>query len=180
MTSNTNQAFVWIWLPQQIEPVVAGKIVLDNDRFHFVYGRSYLQRENAIALSPLELPLQKGTFEPSGLNIIHSCLRDAAPDAWGRRVIGYKYPKRRTNELDYMLLSGSQRIGALDFQQDNEYYQPRINGVPSLKQLLQAAESVEKREPLPAELDNALLHGTSVGGARPKALVKNCDQHYYC
>lgn len=178
MTSNTNQAFVWIWLPQQIEPVVAGKIVLDNDRFHFVYGRSYLQRENAIALSPLELPLQKGTFEPSGLNIIHSCLRDAAPDAWGRRVIGYKYPKRRTNELDYMLLSGSQRIGALDFQQDNEYYQPRINGVPSLKQLLQAAESVEKREPLPAELDNALLHGTSVGGARPKALVKNCDQHY--
>ncbi len=177
-TSNTNQAFVWVWLPQQADPIVAGKIVLKNGKFHFVYGRSYLQRENAIALSPFELPLQKGTFEPAGMNTIHSCLRDAAPDAWGRRVIGYKYPNLEANELDYMLLSSSQRIGALDFQQDNEYYQSRAKVTPSLQQLLQAAKSVEKSEPLPAELDNALLHGTSVGGARPKALIQDGDQHF--
>ena len=177
-TSNTSQAFVWVWLPQQVDPVVAGKIELVNGKFHFVYGRSYLQRENAIALSPFELPLQKGTFEPAGMNTIHSCLRDAAPDAWGRRVIGYKYPDLEANELDYMLLSSSQRIGALDFQQNNEHYQSRTKITPSLQQLLQAAKSVEKREPLPAELDNALLHGTSVGGARPKALIEDGDQHF--
>ncbi len=177
-TSNTSQAFVWVWLPQQVDPVVAGKIELVNGKFHFVYGRSYLQRENAIALSPFELPLQKGTFEPAGMNTIHSCLRDAAPDAWGRRVIGYKYPDLEANELDYMLLSGSQRIGALDFQQDNEHYQSRTKTTPSLQQLSQAAKSVEKSEPLPAELDNALLHGTSVGGARPKALIQDGDQHF--
>ena len=127
MISKTQQAFVWIWLPQQDSPIVAGKISLENNKFHFVYGRSYLQNKNAIALSPFELPLQQGTFEPRGMNTIHSCLRDAAPDAWGRRVIGYKHPKLEANELNYMLLSGSQRIGALDFQLDSKHYQPRIN-----------------------------------------------------
>lgn len=178
MTSNTRQAYVWVWLPQQGFPVVAGKISLENGKFYFVYGRSYLQNKDAIALSPFELPLQKGTFEPSGMNVIHSCLRDAAPDAWGRRVIGYKHPELEANELDYMLLSGSQRIGALDFQLDSEHYQARINNTATLTQLMQASESVEKSEPLPPELDNALQHGTSVGGARPKALIQDDEQFY--
>ncbi|GEM_PF-4870791 len=28
MTSNASQAFVWIWLPQDTQPIVAGKISL--------------------------------------------------------------------------------------------------------------------------------------------------------
>lgn len=178
MISNAAQAFVWVWLPEQPAPVVAGRVEQVAGKFLFVYGRSYLEREDAIALSPLELPLQNGTFEPVGMNIIHSCLRDAAPDAWGRRVIGYKYPELDANELDYMLLSSSQRIGALDFQLASDHYDARLNQQASLQQLLHAAESVQKREPLPAELDSALLHGTSVGGARPKALLQDGLRHY--
>ncbi|NOY16654.1 MAG: HipA domain-containing protein, partial [Gammaproteobacteria bacterium] len=37
---------------------------------------------------------------------------------------------------------------------------------------------IERNLPLPPELDLALLHGSSVGGARPKALIKDDDQHY--
>lgn len=117
MISNTSQAFVWIWLPGHLDPVVAGKISFIAGKYHFVYGRTYLEREHSIPLSPIELPLEDETFEPEGINEIHSCLRDAAPDAWGRRVIGYQYSNLNPNELDYMLLSGSNRIGALDFQQ---------------------------------------------------------------
>ena len=178
ITSKAQEAYVWIWLPGEIEPIVAGYIQKQGDQHLFTYGRSYRDRENAIAISPLELPLQPGTFEPEGLNNIHSCLRDGAPDAWGRRVVNYKSSGFEPDELDYMLLSGSDRIGALDFQLSNTEYQPRGIDHPSLDDVVKAAEYIERNQPLPKELDYALLHGTSVGGARPKALVTDNGHQY--
>lgn len=178
MTSNAENGFVWIWLPGAVEPVVAGRLQKQGNRLFFTYGRSYRGRDNAMPLSPVELPLQEGTFEPLGMNTIHPCLRDAAPDAWGRRVISYKYPALAADELDYLLLSGSDRIGALDFQASSSEYRPRGLDHPSLDELLEAASLIERQLPLPPELDHALLHGTSVGGARPKALINANDvQH---
>lgn len=173
-----NEAYVWTWLPEQSEPVVAGRIVKQGQMHHFTYGRSYRDRDDAIALSPFELPLRSGTFTPDGMNTIHSCLRDAAPDAWGRRVIGYQYRGFTADELDYLLLSGSDRIGALDFQRSAEDYQPRQKQQAQLQDLLEAAEIIQQRQPLPPELDIALMHGTSVGGARPKALIHD-EKHSY-
>ncbi|UOG92828.1 MAG: type II toxin-antitoxin system HipA family toxin [Candidatus Thiothrix sulfatifontis] len=173
-----DSAYVWIWLPGQTEPVVAGRIVRRGQLHYFTYGRSYLQRENAIALSPFELPLGKNTFQPEGLNTLHSCLRDAAPDAWGRRVISYRHRNFTPDELDYLLLSGSDRIGALDFQRDGSHYQSRQTQAAQLAELLTAAQRVETGQPLSPELDVALMHGTSVGGARPKALL-NDGRHSY-
>ncbi len=92
MTSNkTREAFVWIWLPGQTEPVVAGKLETDNGLIHFNYGKSYLERVGknpaAIAIYEPELPLKAGVLPLySGLEIPNS-IRDAAPDAWGRRII---------------------------------------------------------------------------------------------
>ncbi len=178
MTSNVTEAFVWIWLPGTSVPVVAGRIEKHGRLHHFTYGRSYRERDDAIALSPFELPLQPGSFEPIGMNTIHSCLRDAAPDAWGRRVVGYKYPDLAADELDYLLLSGSDRIGALDFQASATEYVPRESDHPTLDDLLQAAELLEANRPLPPELDHALLQGTSVGGARPKALIDHDGKYF--
>jgi serine/threonine-protein kinase HipA len=178
MTSNVTDAFVWIWLPDSAAPVVAGRIEKHGPLHHFTYGRSYRERADAIALSPFELPLQPGTFEPVGMNAIHSCLRDAAPDAWGRRVIGYKYPDLAADELDYLLLSGSDRIGALDFQVSATEYAPRESDHPTLDDLLQASELLEANRPLPPELERALLRGTSIGGARPKALIDHDGKHF--
>jgi serine/threonine-protein kinase HipA len=48
----TSEAYIWIWLPGEYEPVVCGKLEADNTAYKFVYGRSYLQRSNAIALDP--------------------------------------------------------------------------------------------------------------------------------
>ncbi|EIJ34504.1 HipA domain protein [Thiothrix nivea DSM 5205] len=173
-----NSAYVWVWLPGQSQPVVAGQVVKQGALHRFTYGRRYREREDAIALSPFELPLRSGTFTPEGMNTLHSCLRDAAPDAWGRRVISYQYAHFTPDELDYLLLSGSDRIGALDFQASGSEYQPRQSQPPRLQDLLTAAELVEQRQPLPPELDFALLHGTSVGGARPKALIQDGQRSY--
>jgi len=50
--------FVWIWLPTETAPVVAGKLTHTQGRTLFTYGQSYLERRNAIALYDQELPLR--------------------------------------------------------------------------------------------------------------------------
>lgn len=62
--------------------------------------------------------------------------------------------KRRRIELDeltYLLESGSERIGALDFQTSATVYAPRVNRAPPRAMLLQAAEMVEQGAPLTPE-----------------------------
>lgn len=175
---NADHAFVWIWLPGKTNPIVAGRITKINQLYAFTYGASYLENPEAMALSPFELPLEVGNVLPVGINTIHSCLRDSAPDAWGRRVIDYKYAQFNANELDYMLLSGSDRIGALDFQTSPVEYIPREAKKVSLEDMLKITSFIEKNKPLPPELEFALLRGTSVGGARPKALINDHGKNY--
>jgi serine/threonine-protein kinase HipA len=184
--SGYSEAFVWIWLPGATEPVVAGKLTADAERLIFNYGKSYLNRENAISIFDAELPLKPGVWPlPSGLAMPGS-IRDAAPDAWGRRVIinkklglkGVDADSVYLDELTYLLESGSDRIGALDFQLSAVDYVPRTSGKAMLDELLQSAERVEKGIPLTAELDQALYHGSSIGGARPKALIEDGSTKY--
>ena len=185
-----NEAFVWIWLPEVTEPVVAGRLEVDNGNLLFNYGKSYLERINdkkpAIPIYEPELPLKTGTLPLlEGLSM-PGCIRDGAPDAWGRRVIinkilGLKGASTDTTifgELIYLLESGSDRIGALDFQQSPSEYEPRSTTNVLLEELLDSAARVEKGVPLTSELDMALYHGTAIGGARPKALVEDNDKKY--
>lgn len=133
MTFNSDtEAFVWIWLPGETRPVIAGRLEADyshgRSNIFFNYGKSYLERvdesQPAIPIYEPELPLKAGVLPlPEGLTM-PGCIRDAAPDAWGRRVIinkklGLKGAGTDTagpGELTYLLESGSDRIGALDFQ----------------------------------------------------------------
>ena len=55
---------------------------------------------------------------------------------------------------------------------------PRGIDNPSLDDLLRAAEQVEKGLPLSPELDKALQRGTSLGGARPKAILTSEDKKF--
>ena len=181
MTSEVRhgEAYVWIWLPDATEPVVAGRLSRAGKKIMFNYGRSYLDRSDRIAIYHPELPLEPGILPlVSGLSM-PSAIRDASPDAWGRRVIinrtlGKTADKNDATELDeltYLLESGSDRIGALDFQLSPTNYVPRQRQTASLSELMKSAERVEKRLPLTPELDQALQHGTSLGGARPKVLI---------
>jgi serine/threonine-protein kinase HipA len=77
------------------------------------------------------------------------------------------------DELSYLMESGSDRIGALDFQLSPTEYEPRNASGAPLEELIEATERVEKGIPLTPELAQALQHGTSIGGARPKALIES-------
>ena len=191
MTSEVDrEAYVWIWLPGETEPVVAGRLEKDGRRLLFNYGRSYLERmkavPRAISIYEPELPLRSGIIAPlPGLQCANS-IRDAAPDAWGRRVIinkilGLRKAEIDTAELDeltYLLESGSDRIGALDFQRSPTEYVPRAAESVSMAELIESAERVEQGVPLTPELDQALFHGSSIGGARPKAAIEAQGKKY--
>lgn len=189
MSSDTySEAFVWVWLPGAVEPVVAGRLYAEGNTttLAFHYGKSYLERKDAIPLYLPELPLKSGALPLLDGLSMPGCLRDAAPDAWGRRVIlnrkfgvkGLDLDRMDLSELAFLLESGSDRIGALDFQTSPTAYIPRAAQSASLEELLQSAERVEKGIPLTPELDQALRHGTAIGGARPKALIEDDDKKY--
>ncbi len=190
ISDRDKQAFVWIWLPDETEPVVAGRLEADNGSILFNYGKSYLERakdnKSAIPIYEPELPLQAGVLPLSAGLTMPGCIRDAAPDAWGRRVIinkklglkGTDTDPVGLDELTWFLESGSDRIGALDFQRSPTEYIPRVISNVSMEELIESAGRVERGIPLTPELDQALLHGSSVGGARPKALVQDQGKKY--
>lgn len=189
MTSEnrTDEAFVWIWLPDATQPVVAGRLARARDgRLTFNYGQSYLARADAIAIYDPELPLRAGAIETHNKMLLPSSIRDGSPDAWGRRVIinrvtglkGDEAAQTDLDELTYLLESGSDRIGMLDFQRSPTDYVPRQRKNATLAELMESAERVEKGVQLTPELDQALQHGSSLGGARPKALIDDGDKKY--
>src|SRR5438552_2627971 len=114
------ECFVYITLPGQTEPVTAGRFALSVDRRgtpegRFVYGRSYLERPNAVALDPVELKLSTRTYATASLGGVFGALRDASPDYWGRRVIQRHLGKAQPGEMEYLLYSPDDRAGALGF-----------------------------------------------------------------
>jgi serine/threonine-protein kinase HipA len=188
MTSEAHhdEAYVWIWLPGQTTPVVAGILVRVDDQLIFNYGRSYLARKDAIPIYDTELPLRPGALPLLPGLSMPNCIRDGAPDAWGRRIIinrklgaqGRQIDPIELDELTYLLESGSERAGALDFQLSPSRFVPRTWDEAGLDDLLHAADKVDQGVPLNAELDQALFHGSSLGGARPKALITADDRKY--
>lgn len=176
-------AFVWIWLPGADEPVVAGRVDQRVGRTTYGYGRSYLERDDAIAVYSPELPLRPGEIEPPDGFPIANCLLDAGPDSWGRRVIMNRLlgpagaaDAPELTHLTYLLNAGSDRIGALDFQRSPTEYVPRSGEPASLEELARASALVQAGDPVPDELEVALTAGSSVGGARPKALLRDGDR----
>ncbi len=180
MTSN--QVYVWVWLPDATKPVVAGVLKEHIGLYYFAYGKSYLEHKDAIALYDPELPLKRGEQRPN--YTLAGCLRDGAPDAWGRRVILQRLLGRNSrdadpavlDELTYMLESGSDRIGALDFQASPTEYVPREKQQAPLDAFQNIADLVTRGEELPAPLAEVIQHGTSIGGARPKVLVDDGER----
>ncbi|MCP3936885.1 MAG: HipA domain-containing protein [Actinomycetia bacterium] len=183
MSESPSEAYVWTWLPGADEPVVAGRIEAAGSIFFFNYGQSFLRNTNAVPLYEPELPLRSGQIRPLASLEIAGCFSDASPDAWGQRVVMHRLLGSSPRDVDpaqlspltYLLESGSDRIGALDFQTSATEYIAR-GGAASLEELLQAAERVESGVPFSMELDGALLHGSSIGGARPKALLNDGDR----
>ena len=174
------EAYVYITLPGQTSAVTAGRFEHTVDRNgvasgRFVYGRRYRGRPDAVEIDPVELRLDRASFATVRLNGVFGALRDAGPDYWGRRVIERHAGAARLNELGYLLLSPDDRAGALGFGLGVEPPAPLQNfnrtwDLAKLQGLADAliAGDAPKRA---AQVEELLLLGTSMGGARPKVVV---------
>ncbi len=186
MTSeSTKECYVCITLPGQTEPVTAGRYTLTTTRRGdvqglFVYGRSYLERADAVPLDPVELKLSPRRYTTSAMGGVFGALRDASPDYWGRRVIQRYTGKGNLSELDYLLHSPDDRAGALGFGLNQTPPAPKriFNQTLELVKVQAIADAIAADLELPADTANEqvqslLLVGTSMGGARPKAVVED-------
>jgi serine/threonine-protein kinase HipA len=179
-TSTSDVVYVWAWPSGETEPVPVGVLrSRGDDGLWFTYGRRWLERAGSFALGP-DLPLGTRDFEPHGDLRMPGSIRDAAPDSWGQllitdRIVGDR--NRDPNTIDpqvFLLNSGSNRLGALDFQASADDYVSRDDDA-ALAQLQEAADLIIAGEVLPPQLAAAALHGTSMGGARPKATIRTSD-----
>ncbi|NOZ10486.1 MAG: type II toxin-antitoxin system HipA family toxin [Gammaproteobacteria bacterium] len=183
--SSASECYVYITLPGETKFVTAGKFELTTNRQgiptgKFIYGRTYLARENAVAIDPLELKLSSKTYETNILKGVFGSLRDASPDYWGRRVIEKYAGKTQLGEIDYLLHSQDDRAGALGFGLNKEPPAPRqeFNQTIELERLQALADLIIADEELPGGADaeqvqNLIDGATSMGGARPKAVVED-------
>lgn len=178
------QVYVYIQLPDTLEPVPAALLKVTRQRDgtyigRFRYGDRYLERKNAVALDPFQLPLGKDVGEFTKLKGIPGAVRDAAPDAWGRRVIEHKLQRDPADleELDYLLYGPQDGAGYLSFGLNRDPPSPRrpYNRTHQLADLIAAAEAVEEGRRVPEHILEQLEPGTSMGGARPKATIEHDD-----
>ena len=186
MATSSQRAYVYLQLPQSLEVVTAGFYELAFPQGvatgSFVYNPAYMERPDAVPLEPYELPLSPRRSRTVKLKGIFGTLRDASPDAWGRRIIEKHTGRTDLDEVDYLLHSPQDRAGALAFGRGKLPPAPvrKYNQVIGLHALLTAAEQfmadeAAGRPDIPAQVFELLQPGTSMGGARPKNVVEDGD-----
>jgi serine/threonine-protein kinase HipA len=184
MTSE-RECYVYIVPPGQTSFVTAGRfrVVTHDDGTAagaFVYGRRYLERNDAVELDPVELRLASRVYETGRMQGFFGAIRDAMPDYWGRRVIEKHAGRVTLGELDYLLAGPDDRAGALGFGLGVEPPAPRrqFNRTLDLERLQQTADALIANDPAlagsaAAQVEELMQLGTSMGGARPKTVVED-------
>lgn len=181
---------VFTYLPGETKAVPAGMLTMQEEGTTqqgagFVYGLRYLDRPTAIEIDPVSLSLQdreaiRGVeLHPVPGLTLFGAIRDAAPDAWGRRVIEAKrqVPLNSLPESEYLLAAGSNRVGALDVRTSLKASEAtgELGDVRKLEYFLEAANRIEEGLPVPVQLSAFFDAGTALGGARPKATVADAQ-----
>ena len=188
MTSE-RECYVYIVPPDSTEFVTAGRLRttdVDGVRLgQFVYRRTYRESRDAVELDPVELklPARSQTYTTSRMGGFFGAIRDAMPDYWGRLVIDRHVGVAPLEEFDYLLHGPDDRVGALGFGLNVQPPAPtrRFNRTLDLARLQAAADDVVVGRPSTGahsertRAEQLLVAGTSLGGARPKAMVRDAD-----
>ena len=156
----------------------------------FEYDDSWLAHDERFALEPA-LKLGPGPFHTATDRSMFGAIGDSAPDRWGRTLMRRAARRRAAAagdaprtlyEIDYLLLVNDEaRQGALRFadQPDGPFLAPQdqtpVPPLIELPRLLSAAERVIDESEDDEDLRLLFAPGSSLGGARPKASVREAD-----
>jgi serine/threonine-protein kinase HipA len=149
----------------------------------FAYDSKYLDFAFSVyPLDPINLPLREDPFVTNHPYLILGAIFDAAPDAWGRKVI-----RAHNNDMGtyrHAFLRGADGIGAIVLQPADSSPPQSIEDAviqsrdkhPTIDQINASAIAARKLELNDAldTLDQNMLAGSwTIGGARPKAILRN-------
>jgi len=182
----SNRLRVNAWTPGGFLP--AGLLTLDEDGRQisatFQYDGSYLVAPGAYPLDPLNLPLSSTLFPTDSQFVLLGSIFDAAPDAWGRRVVSAQLPAAAGEGIyRNAFLRGADGIGSLvltpesvPMQDLERIVQLSLTKRPSLSQIERAARAAadfEQGLDLTDEMRSMLGGSWTIGGARPKAVLSD-------
>jgi serine/threonine-protein kinase HipA len=156
----------------------------------FEYEPEWLRSDECFAVDPA-LQLFPGPFHTRAGQALFGALGDSAPDRWGRTLLARDERRRaraehrapRTlREIDYLLgVTDQTRQGALRFTREDggpfvaESTAAAIPPLVDLPRLLSAAGNVLEDRDTDEDLRLLLAPGSSLGGARPKASIRDAD-----
>lgn len=148
----------------------------------FRYTQTWLEHPRAFPLDPASLPLEPGEFQGRQLDTPLMALEDALPDAWGRRLLVLRHGLPRGQQTEPRLLQAlaGQGLGALGFfpPGDKPHSEDASAPLLELDALVDAARRLETDGQVDDTCRILLAAGSSPGGARPKALVKEGTIHW--
>ncbi|MCW8452617.1 type II toxin-antitoxin system HipA family toxin [Legionella quinlivanii] len=158
----------------------------------FEYDPVWLKHSEKFALDPA-LQLTSGAFHTTADQILFGAIGDSAPDRWGRVLMRRAESMRAKmrdeivktmSEADYLLgVNDEARQGALRFslKDGGPYLTPKdkesIPPLIDLPRLLAATDRYLNDDETAEDLKMLLAPGSSLGGARPKASVRDKDSH---
>ncbi len=163
-----------------------------RESMSFEYDHDWLNHLKRFSLDPA-LKLLTGSFHASPDKPLFGAIDDSAPDRWGRLLMRRSERKnaehekraaRALKEIDFLLMVDDEgRQGALRFKRDEQgcflttYDKNPIPPLVTVGRLLTAAGHVLQESETEEDLRLLLAPGSSLGGARPKASVKDRDGH---
>ncbi len=188
------EKLIWVYLDIDNSPLLVGKLWTrvrkKIESASFEYNQNWLQNPNFFAIEPL-LAQGGGSYHTD--KKIFASLSDSAPDRWGRalmrraerqRAAAAKELPRTLMEIDYLLqVNDEARMGALRFAEKlggpfladkNDTSIPPLLDLPKL---LTASQHINDDSGSYEDLRLLLAPGSSLGGARPKASVRDLDGH---
>jgi len=159
----------------------------DKESATFEYDKTWREHKERFSLEPA-LKLGPGPFHTAADMPMFGAIGDSAPDRWGRALMRRMERKQAEREgrvprtlweMDFLLLVDDEaRPGALRFAEREEgpflreAGAKRIPPIVELPKLLAAAQRVIDEKETDEDLRLLLAPGSSLGGARPKASVR--------
>lgn len=169
---------VWVWLPGDTVPVLAGKFTLSAAGHApalgvFAYDDAYLQNPRRLALDPLNMPVGPRLLREQRIGGLFGVFRDASPEGFALDILERKHPGRTLGPLDRLELSPGDAVGAIEVCDDPSTKRQRFVQSERLVDALTRNPETSARRIVATTL-HALT--TSLGGERPKLTVMHKGQ----
>lgn len=168
---------VWVWLPGQSQPLRCGMFSLERGVGTFHYDEAYKARGDALALDPFSLPFTRSSrgAKETRQGGMFGVFRDASPEGFGLALLEQMKGTTLADPMQRLELSEGDSVGAVEVCDDiaaklafeapasGELFDVIAN-LPPGRASSQAAREVKG------------MHGTSLGGERPKLTVLHKGQ----